>query len=238
VRKPTEDISSYSYKLSISKKFRLNSFVTSSVNGSTGEDGNNDTTDETQGISVDAPQCDPQEEEAPGDRAIRNEQPNPNDALIVDNSTAELETLLLETALHVKKARAMGALVNDKIATARQHRQHSVPQCDRVYCFVADYCQNMALPHFGEHQPGDTYYYTPTKLQCFGIADVSFVSEGGEEADHLYLYCYGEGYGTKGGINVASMIMKTLKKLGKTQSDSNGQPIRGNELNIVMDNCG
>jgi hypothetical protein len=140
--------------------------------------------------------------------------------------------------LHVKKARAMRALVNDKIATARQHRQHSVPQCDRVYCFVADYCQNMALPHFGEHQPGDTYYYTPTKLQGFGIADVSFVSEGGEEADHLYLHCYGEGYGAKGEINVASMIMKTLKKLGIIQSDSNGQPICGNELSIVMDNCG
>jgi hypothetical protein len=67
---------------------------------------------------------------------------------------------------------------------------------------------------------------------------VSFVSEVGEEADHLYLHCYGEGYGKKGGINDASMIMKSLKKLGILQSDSNEQPILGNELNIVMYNCG
>jgi hypothetical protein len=68
----------------------------------------------------------------------------------------------------------------------------------------------MAIPHFGEHQPGDTCYYTPTKLEGFGFADVFFVSEGGEEAEHLCLHCYGEGYGTKGAIDVASVIMKSL----------------------------
>ena len=27
----------------------------------------------------------------------------------------------------------------------------------------------MALPHFGQHQPEDTYCYTPTKLEGFGL---------------------------------------------------------------------
>ena len=62
----------------------------------------------------------------------------------------------------------------------------------------------MSLPHFGKEQAGDTYYYTPTNLYGFGVADVSFVDNDGNEADHLYFHAYKEGYGAKGkqcGIN-------------------------------------
>jgi hypothetical protein len=97
----------------------------------------------------------------------------------------------------------------------------------------------MELPHFGREQPGETYYLTPAKLEGFGVADVSYVSSvDGTEADHLYFHCFQEGYGAKGGLNVASMIIKTLKKIGILRHDNNGAPARGKELNIVMDNCG
>jgi hypothetical protein len=91
----------------------------------------------------------------------------------------------------------------------------------------------------GQHQSGDTCYYTPTKLEGFGFAEVLEISEGRFEPDHLFLLCYNnEGHGAKGGINVASMIMKSLKKLNMLQGHSNGDSVCGNELNIVMDNCG
>jgi hypothetical protein len=84
----------------------------------------------------------------------------------------------------------------------------------------------------------EIYYLMPTKLKGFGVADVSFFGADGEEADHLYFHCYKEGYGAKGGINVASMIMKTLKKISVLKHDRNGHPIKAKKLNLVMDNCG
>jgi hypothetical protein len=103
----------------------------------------------------------------------------------------------------------------------------------------------MALPHFGEEQPGETYYLTRCNLEGFGMVDVSHhVPDATNDtdrakADHLYFHCYREGTGGKGGNNhVASLIMKTLKKLDVTKNDANGLPVQAKELNIVMDNCG
>jgi hypothetical protein len=96
-----------------------------------------------------------------------------------------------------------------------------------VYTFTSDYCQNMALPHFGNEQPGEMYYLMPTKLEGFGVADVSYVSAEGEEVDHLYFHCCKERDDAKFGINVASMIMKPLKKIGVLKEDSDGNPIKG-----------
>jgi hypothetical protein len=76
---------------------------------------------------------------------------------MIDTVTNSMEAAILEAALHVKKARAMRALVNEKMELSRQHQQLDTQHSDRIYTFVADYCQNMALPHFGKEQPGDTY---------------------------------------------------------------------------------
>jgi heptaprenylglyceryl phosphate synthase len=59
--------------------------------------------DETDGIIVDGTQDQPEEQ---ADATIDITQPNPNNALTVDNTTAVLENLLLEAASYVKKARA------------------------------------------------------------------------------------------------------------------------------------
>jgi hypothetical protein len=87
---------------------------------------------------------------------------------------------------------------------------------------------NSGLPHFRATQPGDTYYLLPLNIFMFGMADVL------AEKDHLYAHVYHEGKGKKGGNNVASLILKTLRLLGPLIPDG-GVSIK--ELNIVFDNC-
>jgi hypothetical protein len=84
----------------------------------------------------------------------------------------------------------------------------------------------MALPHFGGEQPGETYYFSPLGVYCFGMVDPSTV-------DKLFAHLYTEGQGQKGGNNVASLIMKMLKHINLLNEDKAGR-----ELSIVMDNCG
>jgi hypothetical protein len=88
---------------------------------------------------------------------------------------------------------------------------------------VADFYQNMGLPHFGQNQSGETYYLTPSKLEGFGVADVSHVADNEKEADPLYFHCYREGYGAKGDNNVASLLMKTLWEINILKKNSNGE---------------
>jgi hypothetical protein len=80
----------------------------------------------------------------------------------------------------------------------------------------------------GEHQPGETYYFSPLTVNCFGIANV------GMPKSMLSAYIYHEGEGKKGGNNVASLIWKHLDKEGLINRQ---RPAR-KELNLVMDNCG
>jgi hypothetical protein len=99
---------------------------------------------------------------------------------------------------------------------------------ERVHStFIVDYGQNMALPWFGTSQPGDTYYYTPLTVFNLGVVDVSH-----PDGEHRYCHLYKEGDGKKGGDNVASLLMKTLRQLNILQ-----EGCRGKELNVVFDNC-
>jgi hypothetical protein len=114
------------------------------------------------------------------------------------------------------------------------HSIRDVPQVsderwkEAVDCIIGDYCQNLALPFLGKHQPGKTYYFSPLTVNCFGIANV------GLDKALLNAYIYHEGEGKKGGNNVASLICKYLNDSGLI----NHQNIPRKELNIVMDNCG
>jgi hypothetical protein len=83
----------------------------------------------------------------------------------------------------------------------------------------------MALPHFGGKQPGETYYFSPLGIYCFGMVDPT--------VNKLFAHLYSEGLGKKGGNNVASLIMKTLNHIDILNKDEAGR-----ELSIVMDNCG
>jgi hypothetical protein len=226
VRKPTQDICNYCYKIYNGHKFLSN---TSSGATATGG-GEQAESIEERVIAIE------EDEDEPDGNA--NATADLNQAVSVTPFTNNLENTLLAAALHVRQARAMRAFVNSKIDESRRDRAEKTQHTDRTYTFIADYCQNMELPHFGNEQPGETYYLTPAKLEGFGVADVSYLGDDGSDADHLYFHCYQEGYGAKGGLNVASMIVKTMNKIGVLKHDDSGAPVRGKELNIVMDNCG
>ena len=49
----------------------------------------------------------------------------------------------------------------------------------------------------------------------------------------MYAHVYHEGEGSKGGDNVASLILKTLKHLGWLEDNG----VAGYELNLIFDNC-
>jgi hypothetical protein len=94
------------------------------------------------------------------------------------------------------------------------------------FCLVADYAQNLGLPHFGGEQPGDTYYYSPLAVYCFGLVDAS------QSPEQLHCFGYTEDEGAKGGNNVASLIMKALKDMNWISPGK-----CGNRLSFIMDNC-
>ena len=66
-----------------------------------------------------------------------------------------------------------------------------------------DYCQNMNLPHLGEDQPGDAYYFSPISIYCFGSCNAV--------TSHLTVYVYPESEGAKGGNNVSSLLFEYVK---------------------------
>ena len=159
--------------------------------------------------------------------ASNNDLEMPQDLQLAENNQLELtqrEATLQKASLHVKQALIQRALANQKIQEAID--TVDLPHCDRHYCFIADFSQNMELPFFGASQPGDTYYYSPLKINVFGIVDCSIF--GGKLSVHVY----DEGVGKKGGNNVASMLVKELKRLNIMQDNQTGK-----ELTFVMDNC-
>ena len=74
----------------------------------------------------------------------------------------------------------------------------NVPFCDKTYIFVADYAQNLDLPHFGQNQPGETYYYSPLSVYEFGVVNLA--------TSKLNAFTYHEGEGRKGGDNVSPLV--------------------------------
>jgi hypothetical protein len=147
-----------------------------------------------------------------------------------------LETMIDKASVHVKKAKDMQQMLIGKANAALEWTNSIINALqisderwmEAVDCIVGDYCQNLALPYLGEHQPGETYYFSPLTVNCFGLANV------GMEQATLNAYIYHEGEGKKGGNNVASLIYKFLDDQGWI---NRGRPSR-KELNIVMDNCG
>jgi len=144
----------------------------------------------------------------------------------------EREVLLLECAVHVKMARVQRSLYQEKITNAIADAQAGVAHTSRRYTFVVDYGQNMELPVYNTQQPGCTYYYSPLSVYNLGMVNHAHEYEDGTIKEHMYAHVYHEGVGKKGANNVASLIVKTLRRLYLLQDDS-----VGGELNIIFDNC-
>ena len=90
----------------------------------------------------------------------------------------------------------------------------------------------MELPVFNDNQPGCTYYYSPLGVYNLGVVNHAHDYGSGEIKEHMYAHVYHEGDGKKGANNVASLIMKTLLKIGILRENE-----MGGELSIVFDNC-
>jgi hypothetical protein len=94
------------------------------------------------------------------------------------------------------------------------------------FCLVADYAQNLGLPHFGGEQPGDTYYFSPLAVYCFGVVDAS------RSPEVLHCFGYTEDQGSKGGNNVASLLLRALHQLEILEDGKCAK-----HLSFIMDNC-
>jgi hypothetical protein len=148
----------------------------------------------------------------------------------------DFESMIDKAYKHVERAKEMRAMLIGKAKLALdwyltiEKEPTITDECWQVAVdtIVGDYCQNLALPYMGEHQPGETYYFSPLTVNCFGIANV------GMPQAMLSAYIYHEGEGKKGGNNVASLIWKYLDEEGYINRE-NRSPRK--ELNIVMDNC-
>ena len=75
------------------------------------------------------------------------------------NDDNDCEDIVAKAGKHCKQAKSMRELFNEMKLLAKQADTDSTPHAERLYCLVVDYCMNLALPHFGSEQPGETYYY-------------------------------------------------------------------------------
>ena len=143
------------------------------------------------------------------------------DIILRDAAKYTNERLVLEAAKHVKMAKIQRDLYNLKKKQAQEYP-------DKVRTCTIDYAQNTLMPHFGDEQPGKTYYYSPVNVYTLGVVNC------GLNPMRLYAHTYFEDEAKKGGNNVASLIYRQLFYDGFLQDDK--KHIK--ELNFVFDNCG
>ena len=170
-------------------------------------------------------------EEGGDDRQSEETQANPLDSavcvLAVPPEVMNNESIIEEARQHVNDAKVMREYANMKMKEARELKAASPPWGQSKDCLVADYCQNMSLPHQGMTQPGDTYYFSPLTINCFGTADTGF------ENPKMRAYVYDEGTAKKGGNNVASLLYKDIHERGWIDKEQGPRE----ELTVIMDNC-
>ena len=63
----------------------------------------------------------------------------------------------------------MRDLIKEKIKQGRDDEETNKTWSSRTIDQIADFAQNLDLPHFGSEQPGDTYYFSPLGVYLFGI---------------------------------------------------------------------
>ena len=91
----------------------------------------------------------------------------------------------------------------------------------------------MDMPAFKSMRPGETYYYFPFTVYNLGVVNTAEVlSDDMEPEEHLHAHVYHQGVASKGGNNVASLLIHTLKQLNIMREGE-----IGGELNVAFDNC-
>jgi hypothetical protein len=74
----------------------------------------------------------------------------------------------------------------------KEDKMNNVPHSSQVYTFIANYSQNLDLPHFGGEHPGEKIYYTPLNIFQFGVVDPT-------DNDKLHAFLYEGEMGRRGG---------------------------------------
>ena len=123
------------------------------------------------------------------------------------------EQEILKASRHVENAIGMREYLNRYIEIARTHVREKIVRSECTNVLIGDYAQYMYFPHFGEKQPGESYYYVPLNVSNFGMANVAACNSCGDVCDHLYSHVCKEGTARRGGNEVASLVMKTLHHL-------------------------
>ena len=129
-------------------------------------------------------------------------------------------------------ARAQRLLYQRLEKTAVDDAKDAVEHTKRWYTLTCDFGQNMQCPCYNSNQPGCIYYYTPLNIYNFGVVDHSYDYGNRMIGNHMHCHVYHEGIGKKGGTNVASLIVKTLRDMNILRESN-----PGGELNIIFDNC-
>jgi hypothetical protein len=104
----------------------------------------------------------------------------------------------------VMQAKAIRAYVQWATSAACKCRNDEVPHDQREYTIVCEYAQNLNMPHYGDEQPGEIYYFSALTINLFGIVNLRL------HPNKLNYYAYLESKGKKGSNNVASLIMQDL----------------------------
>jgi len=101
---------------------------------------------------------------------------------------------------------------------------------DKCRTYTVNYTQNTLMPHFGDEQPRETYYYSPVNVCTRGVVNCLHGIKPMRRCAHVYF----EDKGKKGWKNVASLIYRQLFQDGFLMPDKK----KVEELNFVFDNCG
>ena len=158
-----------------------------------------------------------------------NSSPDNLDDVLIDLNIRR-ERLLTLAGKHVKQKSDMRNYCDSLVKISQQHEKDNIGWTERVVTEVADYAQNMDVPHFGSEQPGDTYFFSPLGVYVFGMVCLY------NKIQDLIAQYYYKGERKKGGNNVASLIYNKFKLDGFVEKIEEIGPMK--EYNLIMDNCG
>ena len=156
--------------------------------------------------------------------AIQDSSPNAEEVELATPLDLDNERLRIEMEDHIRHHQGQRDYINFLKDQCRRDYGNNVKFCDRHDVFVADYSQNMDLPHFGTDQPGDTYYYSPLSIFVFGV--VNFAT------NMMNAFVYDEGEAKKGGDSVVSLLWKSLKMAGIIEEVEKGNGPGKNVISI------
>ena len=144
---------------------------------------------------------------------------------------AEVTESQAETVLkmneHVVAYQMQRKYVDSLIKQSRDDAANNVPSDERHRVLTIDMGQNLSLPNLSGNQPGDTYYMSPLSCYVTGIVDNGVAPD---EKESMNCYLWREFEARRGQNNIASCLLKDLKRRGWLRKSKA-------ELAIIADNC-